>query len=74
MLIEISDPTAVEPLRAYLQRQGLSERAAHARDGSRSGRSGRPRRRTDAQARAKDLVHVREWCSANPGVKPNLLS
>ena len=74
MLIEISDPSAMDSLRAHLQRNGCpSERrsedtfevlvlwAAEAP-------------LTDAQVRMKVFGHVRDWCSENRGVKANLLA
>jgi hypothetical protein len=74
MLIEISDPSAMDSLRAHLQRNGCPSerrgedtfevRALWAADGP----------LTDAQVRAKVFGHLRQWCAGNAGVKANLLS
>jgi hypothetical protein len=74
MLIEISDPSTVDSLRAHLQRNGCpSERRSDdtfevrvlwAADAP----------LTEAQVRMKIFGHLREWCAGNPGVKANLLS
>ena len=74
MLIEISDPSAMDSLRAHLQRNGCpSERRSEdtfevvvlwAADGP----------LTDAQVRMKIFGHLRQWCAGNAGVKANLLT
>ena len=74
MLIEISDPSAMDALRAHLQRNGCpSERRSEdtfevlvlwATDAP----------LTDAQVRLKVFGHLREWCAGNAGVKTNLLT
>lgn len=74
MLIEISDPSAMDALRRHLQRHGCPSevrgedtfevRALWSPDAP----------LTEEQIRAKVFAHVRDWCADNRGVKANLLS
>ena len=74
MLVEISDPSAMESLRSHLQRNGCpSERRSEDTFEVRALWSPEAPV-TDAQVRMKVFGHVRDWCAVNRGVKANLLS
>ena len=74
MLIEISDSSTMDSLRAHLQRNGCpSERRGEDTFEVRVLWSP-DTPLTDAQLRAKVVGHLREWCADKPGVQTNLLS
>jgi hypothetical protein len=74
MLIEISDPSAMDSLRAHLQRNGCpsERRSTDTFEVVVLWASDAPL--TDAQVRMTVVGHLRTWCAGNAGVKANLLS
>ena len=74
MKVELSDPSFLDDLRVYLQRNGCpSERHSQDTVDVRVLRSP-DTHLADAQQRAKVFTHVRDWCQDDPGVKANLLA
>jgi hypothetical protein len=72
MHIEISDPSFMDDLRSYLQRQGCpSEVRANDRLEVHVIRSAETPL-SEGEERAKVFAHIRDWCQDHPGVKANL--
>jgi hypothetical protein len=72
--IEVSDPSLVEDLRGYLQRNGCpSEQNG---PGKFEVRVLWPAEslRSDTADRLKIFRHLREWCADHPGVHANILN
>jgi hypothetical protein len=74
MQVEVTDPSLLEDLRTYLQRNGCPSeirgpatcevRVLWPSDSLRS----------DSADRLKIFRHLREWCADHPGVHANILS
>jgi hypothetical protein len=74
MEVEVTDPSLLEDLRTYLQRNGCPSeirspatcevRVLWPSDSLRS----------DSADRLKIFRHLREWCADHPGVHANILS
>jgi hypothetical protein len=73
MLIELNDASAMDALRGYLQRHGCPSEPAGPELVEVRVLWSPDAPLTDDEARAKVFGHVRDWCSAHPGVHANLV-
>jgi hypothetical protein len=71
--IEVSDPSLLEDLRGYLQRNGCPSELAGAATFEVRVLWPAETARTDNGDRLKIFRHLREWCADHPGARANIL-
>jgi hypothetical protein len=71
--IEVSDPSLLEDLRGYLQRNGCASELASAATFEVRVLWPAETVRTDNGDRLKIFRHLREWCADHPGARANIL-
>ena len=74
MQIEVSDPSLLEDLRGYLQRNGCPSEQRSADRCEVRVLWPADSMRSDTADRLKIFRHLREWCEEHPGVRTNILS
>ena len=74
MRIEVSNPSLLEDLREYLQRNGCPSELNGAGTFEVCVLWPSEELRSDAGDRLKIFRHLREWCEDHPGVHANILT
>jgi hypothetical protein len=72
--IEVSDPSLLDDLRRYLQRNGCPSETQGADRCEVRVLWPSEDLRSDTADRLKIFGHLREWCADHPGIRANILS